>query len=228
MVGKINQFRTSPAHRRFNSSCERAHRLTLWDPGGALHLRRQLSKPTAVVKRECLHHAGDLLACKGSRRHARHQRCEDYVRRPYFWVLYTRVIKCGGRWGVVQSVGHRTVNADGEGSSPSAPAKLSLYNQKYWCRRLFLCDCTTLHFQADSLFPPKRSFIQGRSNYGPESRSHASDAGDDRMAICNERVVKRGRQLCPMSKTRMSNVRRKRCRTLQFQKFNLTAMAGSR
>ena len=42
----------------------------------------------------------DLLACKGSRRHARHQRCEDYVRRPYFWVLYTRVIKCGavGAW----------------------------------------------------------------------------------------------------------------------------------
>ena len=28
-----------------------------------------------------------------------------------------------GRWGVVQSVGHRTVNADGVGSSPTAPAK---------------------------------------------------------------------------------------------------------
>jgi hypothetical protein len=26
------------------------------------------------------------------------------------------------RWGVVQPVGHRTVNADGEGSNPSAPA----------------------------------------------------------------------------------------------------------
>src|SRR5579884_4346976 len=27
-------------------------------------------------------------------------------------------------WGVVQPVGHRTVNADGEGSNPSAPAKI--------------------------------------------------------------------------------------------------------
>ena len=35
---------------------------------------------------------------------------------------------CGGaypdrRWGVVQLVGHHTVNVDGEGSNPSAPAK---------------------------------------------------------------------------------------------------------
>ena len=29
----------------------------------------------------------------------------------------------GRRWGVVQPVGHRTVNADGEGSNPSAPAR---------------------------------------------------------------------------------------------------------
>ena len=27
------------------------------------------------------------------------------------------------RWGVVQPVGHHTVNVDGEGSNPSAPAK---------------------------------------------------------------------------------------------------------
>ena len=31
------------------------------------------------------------------------------------------------RWGVVQSVGHRTVNADGEGSNPSAPANSSQF-----------------------------------------------------------------------------------------------------
>ena len=30
---------------------------------------------------------------------------------------------CKRRWGVVQSVGHLTVNEDGEGSNPSAPAK---------------------------------------------------------------------------------------------------------
>ena len=28
------------------------------------------------------------------------------------------------RWGVVQPVGHHTVNVDGEGSNPSAPAKM--------------------------------------------------------------------------------------------------------
>ena len=30
------------------------------------------------------------------------------------------------RWGVVQPVGHLTVNEDGEGSNPSAPANLPL------------------------------------------------------------------------------------------------------
>ena len=29
------------------------------------------------------------------------------------------------RWGVVQPVGHHTVNVDGEGSNPSAPANSS-------------------------------------------------------------------------------------------------------
>ena len=29
------------------------------------------------------------------------------------------------RWGVVQPVGHLTVNEDGEGSNPSAPANLT-------------------------------------------------------------------------------------------------------
>jgi hypothetical protein len=32
-----------------------------------------------------------------------------------FWQIY---------WGVVQLVGHLTVNEDGEGSNPSAPAKI--------------------------------------------------------------------------------------------------------
>ncbi len=30
------------------------------------------------------------------------------------------------RWGVVQLVGHLTVNEDGEGSNPSAPANFPL------------------------------------------------------------------------------------------------------
>jgi hypothetical protein len=33
------------------------------------------------------------------------------------------------RWGVVQLVGHLTVNEDGEGSNPSAPARFS---KKCW------------------------------------------------------------------------------------------------
>jgi hypothetical protein len=35
------------------------------------------------------------------------------------------------RWGVVQLVGHLTVNEDGEGSNPSAPAKF-LSDGKFW------------------------------------------------------------------------------------------------
>src|SRR4029077_18290636 len=42
----------------------------------------------------------------------------------------------GGRpprpcWGVVQPVGHHTVNVDGEGSNPSAPANLPSVRFKY-------------------------------------------------------------------------------------------------
>ena len=39
------------------------------------------------------------------------------------------------RWGVVQPVGHHTVNVDGEGSNPSAPAKFSLIVLPSWPRR---------------------------------------------------------------------------------------------
>src|SRR5215467_7674450 len=37
------------------------------------------------------------------------------------------------RWGVVQPVGHLTVNEDGEGSNPSAPAKLTVF--LFFCLR---------------------------------------------------------------------------------------------
>ena len=40
------------------------------------------------------------------------------------------------RWGVVQLVGHLTVNEDGEGSNPSAPAKFPLESLRIF-RRLF-------------------------------------------------------------------------------------------
>jgi hypothetical protein len=35
-------------------------------------------------------------------------------------------------WGVVQPVGHLTVNEDGEGSNPSAPAKLTDFTASYF------------------------------------------------------------------------------------------------
>src|SRR5215467_7406775 len=37
-------------------------------------------------------------------------------------MLCSRPPAAGPRWGVVQPVGHLTVNEDGEGSNPSAPA----------------------------------------------------------------------------------------------------------
>src|SRR5260221_13368463 len=47
---------------------------------------------------------------------------------------YRRSIRPPGgraRWGVVQLVGHLTVNEDGEGSNPSAPAKFSTNPTRY-------------------------------------------------------------------------------------------------
>jgi hypothetical protein len=45
-------------------------------------------------------------------------------------MLHAR-LPCGrARWGVVQLVGHLTVNEDGEGSNPSAPAKIPLSEQR--------------------------------------------------------------------------------------------------
>src|SRR6266480_225387 len=51
---------------------------------------------------------------------------------------YRRIRPPGGRarWGVVQLVGHLTVNEDGEGSNPSAPAKFFFsFRQGWWMRR---------------------------------------------------------------------------------------------
>ena len=47
---------------------------------------------------------------------------------------YRRIRPPGGRarWGVVQLVGHLTVNEDGEGSNPSAPAKFSTHPTRYF------------------------------------------------------------------------------------------------
>ena len=44
-------------------------------------------------------------------------------KRPLQFILGAGQRGRGSRWGVVQLVGHLTVNEDGEGSNPSAPAK---------------------------------------------------------------------------------------------------------
>jgi hypothetical protein len=36
------------------------------------------------------------------------------------------------KWGVVQLVGHLTVNEDGEGSNPSAPAKFAVLDSGFF------------------------------------------------------------------------------------------------
>jgi hypothetical protein len=43
-------------------------------------------------------------------------------------------------WGVVQLVGHLTVNEDGVGSSPTAPANLLRSCGRMVCRNLWLRD----------------------------------------------------------------------------------------
>src|SRR5213595_38 len=51
------------------------------------------------------------------------------------WVTVLRQAKPvakTARWGVVQLVGHLTVNEDGEGSNPSAPANFPLWKEWYW------------------------------------------------------------------------------------------------
>jgi hypothetical protein len=44
------------------------------------------------------------------------------------------------KWGVVQLVGHLTVNEDGEGSNPSAPAKFAFLNESEGGRSHILAD----------------------------------------------------------------------------------------
>ena len=58
-------------------------------------------------------------------------------------------LPCKTRWGVVQLVGHLTVNEDGEGSNPSAPAK-------FFLRTLMLPERAFLEDRRD----PKHGFVE--------------------------------------------------------------------
>ena len=51
------------------------------------------------------------------------------------------------RWGVVQPVGHLTVNEDGEGSNPSAPANLSRRESQAIVSRRPPLTCPVLNMQ---------------------------------------------------------------------------------
>ena len=69
---------------------------------------------------------------------------------------------CKRRWGVVQLVGHLTVNEDGEGSNPSAPANL------FWC----LAPRNTLtgyHCPANSQLLLNFKCFTVRRNFGTKS-----------------------------------------------------------
>ena len=50
--------------------------------------------------------------------------CSSSLCRPACRLRLSPEQPCKTRWGVVQLVGHLTVNEDGEGSNPSAPANL--------------------------------------------------------------------------------------------------------
>src|ERR1700719_3000910 len=54
----------------------------------------------------------------------KHSAARDAAEPTYF--PRTGVDRRQARWGVVQPVGHHTVNVDGEGSNPSAPANFPL------------------------------------------------------------------------------------------------------
>src|SRR5215470_11497369 len=51
--------------------------------------------------------------------------CRAFAAECTFRMLCSRPSAAGPRWGVVQPVGHLTVNEDGEGSNPSAPANFT-------------------------------------------------------------------------------------------------------
>src|SRR5689334_10789996 len=48
---------------------------------------------------------------------------------PTYFQRFPAILGIATRWGVVQSVGHLTVNEDGGGSNPPAPASFSRGNQ---------------------------------------------------------------------------------------------------
>ena len=62
------------------------------------------------------------------------------------------------RWGVVQLVGHLTVNEDGEGSNPSAPAK----NDGIGDVGFFCTDCRTFTYLRANFAVPTQNKLSIR------------------------------------------------------------------
>jgi hypothetical protein len=76
---------------------------------------------------------------------------------------------CSCCWGVVQSVGHLTVNEDGEGSNPSAPAKFL----PRIAAKLASADLIPILIPVISMFPfDAVSLYEGR-NHGSPGRGRA-------------------------------------------------------
>ena len=60
------------------------------------------------------------------------------------------------RWGVVQPVGHHTVNVDGEGSNPSAPANFPFRNDSSGAVGFGAGVLATTHRTSDALLTAAR------------------------------------------------------------------------
>src|ERR1700736_5795839 len=100
-------------------------------------------------------------------------------------------------WGVVQLVGHLTVNEDGEGSNPSAPAKSLSRNGVTSPVGVFYTDWTTFIPGPFQCVQPKTKYqIMGGSVYGTKGRSNSLD----KTKNCGRSVMKR------MTKTRTRHI----------------------
>jgi hypothetical protein len=74
---------------------------------------------------------------------------------------------------VVQSVGHLTVNEDGEGSNPSAPAKILQKMAAKLALDGLIPLLIPIPLPQKPMFPNDAVSIEGRHHHGPQSKGFA-------------------------------------------------------
>src|SRR5208337_349868 len=77
------------------------------------------------------------------------------------------------RWGVVQLVGHLTVNEDGEGSNPSAPANFPFKIAAKLASDDLIPLLIPIPSHKKRMFPNDAVSICGRHHHGTRSKSFA-------------------------------------------------------